>query len=460
LFFQAISWMISYTDITNIANDRSGKLKDLFDLGYVKKLNGAEHPSVALIIDTGVVMDSPDPGKWQISSEKPLFILPCLLQMELEHLKNQNETRDNACVASVQLAALCRDGRIMEGIYKDRIGWFIGAPLPNREALRAEIKQLDLIVKTFGQLATRLIILARELRRTVPGIPSLILTKNSSLNHSLQFMGINSMLFQGFPISGLEKPSAENESGRLDWDEVLGEIQAASDKKLIQVEMSLGSKSTAPVWVNGDEEAGGRNRVLLAQGTGVIHAFTDINFNWTLPYLAWDFPQINSSVDDLDSIRHKDEEMAGGLQPGRPHLDFGSADTTISADIRKMLINKISNCASPMSYIEEMPTVQDPLAVIKQFLIFEYAFAERKNNGDLNPSALEEFENKLKQTENLLNWAYYWLRERKVDQEEVDVSLSDFLQAIRSCWNIGESYRFTLLDNPAEIGQSQEEAGS
>ena len=72
---------------------------------------------------------------------------------------------------------------------------------------------------------------------------------------------------------------------------------------------------------------------------------------------------------------------------------------------------------------------------------------------------MEDFENKLRHAENLLNWAYYWLRDREADQEEVDVSLSEFLQAVRSCWNIGETFRFTLLDNPAEIGNIKEEAG-
>ena len=111
-----------------------------------------------------------------------------------------------------------------------------------------------------------------------------------------------------------------------------------------------------------------------------------------------------------------------------------------------------------MSYIEDIPTVQDPLAVIKQYLVLDYAFSERKHHGDLNQGAIEDFENKLRHTENLLNWAYYWLRDGQADPQQVDVSLSEFLHAIRSCWNVGETFQFTLLDDPAEIGHIQEEA--
>jgi hypothetical protein len=373
-------------------------------------------------------------------------------------LKNNPETKDSACAAVDHLAGLCRDGRIMEGIYKKQIGWFIGAPLPDRESLENELKQLDLIAKTFGQLTTRLIILARQLRRDLPGIPSVILTKNINLSNALQFMGLHSVLFQGFPLTGLEKTLSISDTLTLDWDEVLREIQLETDKKLIQVEMSLMSRSTAPGWVNGGESVKGQNNVLIAQGTGVIHTLSDIRFNWTLPYLAWDFPEINSTVDGLGEAGKYSDGKVGGIWPGRPYLDFGGAGPMISPELQKALITKIAICASPMSYIEDMPTVQDPLAVIKQFLVFEYAFSERKQHGDLDRSVLEEFENKLRHTENLLNWAYYWLRDRETNPEEVDVSLSEFLHAIRSCWNIGETLKFTLLDNPAEIGHIKEEA--
>ena len=271
-------------------------------------------------------------------------------------------------------------------------------------------------------------------------------------------MGLNSVLFTDFLLSDLEKPVSGGQTGRLDWDEVLRDIQGKADRKLVEVELSLASRSLAPGWVNGFEQIAGQSPVLLAQGTGVIHTLTDIRFNWTLPYLAWDFPETGIKLNRPSENELQGFEKVGAILPGQPHLDFGGINPLISPHLVKTLINTLRNCASPMSYIEDIPTVQDPLAVIKQYLIFEYASSERKHNGYLNRAALEDFENKLRQTENLLNWAYYWLRDREADKQDSDASLGEFLHALRSCWNIGETFKFTLLDNEAEITNIREEA--
>jgi hypothetical protein len=243
-----------------------------------------------------------------------------------------------------------------------------------------------------------------------------------------------------------------------DWDGVLQGIQVEANKKQIQVEMSLLSKIVAPGWVNISEQGKGEGSILIAQGTGVIHALSDISFTWTLPFLAWDFPETNSEIGGINEFGQTGPESVGGLRLGRAHLDFGPAGLLISPYLKNALIQKIEEWASPMSYIEDMPTLQDSLAVIKQFLVFEYAFSERRRRGDFKPGAIGEFESKLRQTENLLNWAFYWLRDRQADPEQVDVSLSEFLHALRSCWNVGEIFKFSLMDDPTEIGHVRGEA--
>jgi len=421
-------------------------------------LIGAEHPAAALIIDTGTVMNIPDLNGWKTSSDNPLFIVPCPQKMEPPLLKGYSEIYGNSGAASGDLAGLCRDGRILEGIYQDRIGWFIGVPVPERELLEAQMKLLDLVVKTFGQFNTRLMVLAREMQRAVPGIPLAILTQNASLGQALEFVGINSVLFSNFTLCGLEKALSGVKTGWLDWDEILRDIQTSADKNLIQVEMSLTSRSAAPVWINGGEQDQGQAPILMAQGTGVVHASTDLRFNWTLPYKAWDFPEIKGEAKGLTQAGRESDEKAGGITPGRLYLDFGSAGHLVSAGLMKALMSKIRGCAFPLSYIQDIPTVQDPLSVIKQFMLYEYAYSERNQQDDLNRDALADFESNLRHTENLMNWTYYWLRNREASQRDADVSLGDFLHALRSCWNIGETFKFTLLDNEAEIGLIKEEA--
>ena len=245
---------------------------------------------------------------------------------------------------------------------------------------------------------------------------------------------------------------------KLDWDGVLQGIQVVANKKQIQVEMSLLSKVVAPGWVTLSEQGKGQGMVVIAQGTGVLHTLSDIIFSWTLPFLAWDFPETDGEAGGTNELGQIEPESVGGLRLGRAHLDFGLAGQLISPYLKNALIYKIEDWTSPLSYIEDMPTVQDSLAVIKQFLVFEYAFSERRRRGDYKPGAIGEFENKLRQTENLLNWAFYWLRDRQADPEQVDVSLSEFLHALRSCWNVGETFKFTLMDDPAEIGHVRGES--
>jgi hypothetical protein len=433
-------------------------MSNIYDLTHIQKLIEAERIPAVLIIDTGVILDEPDLARWSSSLKNPVFVLTCRIPRELEHLKNVPQRNISACAADENLISLCRDGRIIDGIMKDRIGWFIGVTPPEKGKIEEELKRLDLIVKAFGLLNTRLIILAREIQSTLPDIPIFVLTKNPGLYNALKFMGINSMLFDGFPLSDLEERISGSRKGMLDWDAILQGIEIEAENRLVQVEISLSSRSIAPGWVNGSDEFKGKSPLLLAQGSGVVHAAKDLRFNWTLPYIAWDFPEVNATIKGAAVTVQYGSEKLGGMQPGKVYLDFSGPGPGLSAELQKVLTDTIGSFASPMSYIEDLPTVQDPLAVIKQFLVFEFALSERRYNGDLNAESLQEFEGKLKNTENLLNWAYYWLRDRNGDPEEVDVSLSEFLHAVKSCWNIGETFKFTLLDNPAEIGNIKEKA--
>jgi hypothetical protein len=44
-----------------------------------------------------------------------------------------------------------------------------------------------------------------------------------------------------------------------------------------------------------------------------------------------------------------------------------------------------------------------------------------------------------------MSFAYYWLRDRDAGEQEMDVSFSEFLNALQSCWNIGQSVKFEIM---------------
>ena len=98
-----------------------------------------------------------------------------------------------------------------------------------------------------------------------------------------------------------------------------------------------------------------------------------------------------------------------------------------------------------------MPTVQDPVSVMKQFFLYEM-FLQRQyvDNRSLRKE-IDEFENKLKDFDTLVDWAAYWFSNRKIAKEDKRISFNEFMYAIRSCWNIGETVRFDLVDNTVEF---------
>jgi len=299
-----------------------------------------------------------------------------------------------------------------------------------------------------------MIILAREFARMMPNVPLLFATRDRNLFNAVQFIGIHAYLYQGFPITGIQTLTREISPEVINWDKILQDIQSDTEKKLVQVELTLVSKGCAPRWIRRLDNSVRKNMVIVAEGTGVIHAVTNIRFSWTLPFVSWDFPSPDEDYYEesgADGEGEPADPQSDKLSPGISFLDFGGFDNSISPNLYKALVRKLNNCASPLAYIEDMPTVQDPVSVMKQFLIYEFMFQEKKLNSELTLESLEEFEEKLDNQENLLNWAYYWLRDRETNKEEIDVSFSEFLHAMRSCWSIGETIMINLMDIPAEL---------
>ena len=67
----------------------------------------------------------------------------------------------------------------------------------------------------------------------------------------------------------------------------------------------------------------------------------------------------------------------------------------------------------------------------------------------------EELEQRLTDTDSLLSFAYNWLRDRDASREELDIAFSEFLNALLSCWNIGQSIKFEITRNGDNITNKQ-----
>jgi len=431
----------------------------IFDLTGIKHLIKETHPSAAIIVDTGIIMQESDFSKWKTSFENPLFVLPCIMGLELEHLKNKPDSRHEASTASRKIFEICRGGHIAEGIYQEGIGWFVSTPLPARESLLSGLEQLNTKVKVIGQIDTELIILCKELMQNITDIPIIFATSDINLYNAVQFIGINSFLFKGFPMNDMLNQISPGPEKKVNWDNILEDIQIEAVRRRVQVDLTLRSKGCAPKWITAGNET--FPRIIVAEGTGVIHAVVDIRFSWSLPFIPWDFPEKNPALAEKPVENNHTLQSSQNMSKLRletTHLDFGGLEPAVSPNLLNALVQKLNNCASPLAYIEDMPTVQDPASVTRQFFLFEYIFQERGFQNRIPPESLEAFENNLKTPANLLKWAYYWFYDRETTREEQKTSFSEYLHAMESCWSIGDTVRIDLLTDPSGISNVKQKA--
>jgi hypothetical protein len=422
----------------------------IFDTAKIERLIRDQGIQTVLVVDSGIMLDEPDFDKWRSGNENTLYVMPCTLDFELEHLKNQPDYQSNACLASDNYNSICSNGEINDGIFRPKVGWVISPPPPDRSLLSNELAKVDLLTRSLGKLNTQLLILKREIRQRVTGLPVVLVTRDRQVFNTLQLMDIQSHLFTAFPIK--LDPAIQPAAAIPDWNAVLQKIQSEAERDRVSLSLTLLKKYAPPSWL---VPAGGQP-VLIAEGKGILYSPPGLRFNWTLLFEPWDFPAARLKAASLESGLESGQKPSSDRpvnqewRPGRVHLDMDDGPDTLPAYLYQIVVRTILKCASPMAYIEDLPTLQGPISILKQFLIFEYAFQERRLHGDIHPEDYLEIENRLRDPDNLLNWAYYWLRERQSKAEEIDLSLRDLLSALHSCWNIGETVKLEVAAGDAE----------
>lgn len=423
----------------------------LFDLNNVLKLIHDIKPSSAIIVDANVVTSGPDFTFWRTSLENPLFILPCMTKYEKNNKRDQCGFQEEAHIATKDMMHLCHQDHIEDGVFKEGQGWFITVKLPDKTLLESEFEKLDIPVIDFGQVDAGLIILAKELERIVADTPVIFVTADEKIYDTAKFIGIDSQLFQDLPIAGLEDLMVDRDLLFLNWDKVLEDIHQESEKDVIPVEMTLLSKSYEPAKTHRSLNTPA-SQTIIARGNGILHLSRNFRFTWTLPFVQWDFPSLQIVTFDINS---KSKPIIPGENvpknaPGTAAVEFGHALKDIPPLLLKALTEKITICASPLAYVEDMPTLHDPVSVMKQFFLFELVFQNSGFDGELPKESLEVFENKLRDIQGLQDWASHWLFDRIANSEELTLSRNEFLNAIQSCWNIGTTIKFNIMSETAE----------
>ena len=405
-------------------------MSNIFDLSKISHLVESLQPARILVIDTNIIMNNADSNNWSVKADgQNLFVLSDTLIQELEFIRRKEgtkekiESRDKAEIAIRSLASLFRQGNITEGIpVKD--GWVIGVPSPRKAALDPELEQLEDIVRAFKRSDTKLLLFTRECHQLFKSTPVTLITGEWNFFNAVQMQGVPCHLCPGFPIEGLKEAAAITKA--VDWDGVLREIASNTKEKAIAVEATLTARGFAPSWRVIDSK-----RFMIAEGHGVMRAGNEVRpFLWTIPY----YPQTieprlsgdNEGPTDLPSI----------------HLDFFGEDD-FGQDLFDAIADRLSDCSN-LTFEEGRPTLQSPQSIMEILLYFEYLLREGMPEG-----GLEKLRQEIKESEGLVNYWTDWILDIE-DEDERYACLEGFIEALNNCWEIGQTYKFSIIRGQEE----------
>jgi len=249
------------------------------------------------------------------------------------------------------------------------------------------------------------------------------LTAEVNLFNEAQMNEIPCHLCKGFPIEGLK---AVGEKTRV-WYEGLRGMEATTTRHSIGVEATLTAYESAPQWL-------GTESLIIAEGHGVVHD-GDKNrpFLWTIPF----YPRsIISSP-----------ESSEGSAPDLPsvYLDFlGEGDFPQS--LFDAVADRLAGCVD-IRFEEERPTLQNPESVMEMLLFFEYIYREGPSEG-----VRERLKQEIEESEGLTHYWTDWILAQ--DEDDRIACLEGFIEAVRGCWKIGQTYTFRIMREHQQEAQA------
>ncbi|MFA4837703.1 MAG: PIN domain-containing protein [Dehalococcoidia bacterium] len=427
-------------------------MPDIFDFTKISQLVTQRQPSTIILVDTNIVIKEPQFNNWTTLLKNPLFILSDGILVELEYLRNKKSAKESSPQQPFRdairgLNELFKRGNITNGINIKDIGWFLSVSSPKESVIKPELDQWDTILKAFGQFDTKLLILAKELNRCMPTIPVIFATGDVNLFNIAANNGTPSYLFEGFPMSDLDQVVSKYYSDSLpvDWDGILHNVQIETESKSVEVKLILTAKKMFPTYLTETEGLITKMPRFVAEGSGVIHnpMMGSTMFLWSLPYSAWDFPLLNdaSNSEALSFPRFWSKTAL---------LDFGDGDSSIiTKQVSKTLAEQMAWLAFPLADLFQLPTLQQPDAIMKFFCYMEYhsVYAELGNEHEVDINFKKEVM-MWGDFEDFATSMMFSCCGIRSEEEVVLSSLNQCFHAINNCWNIGDAATLRILKEP------------
>jgi len=339
---------------------------NIFDLDAVRDLIVDKQPVAVIVVDTNIFIDYPDFTKWKTSLGEVIFVLPTIINIELERIKRKNQDKQGLDPASEAIRAycdLCRKGSIYRGIHLDGAGWFVSVPIPMEDRVAPALKQWA-TAGQYGRPDLMFLLLTMELAQ-LSSAPVVFATTDSGLFGIASGHGVPAYYFQGFPISDLgESLSKLTPRAGIDSNQLMSDIRKeAEKKKALTVDLILRSKREIPrsfgrtfeQWL--EDSPLPKSPLLFAEGVGTLDR--DIPFSWSLSYSEWDYPFLSPNAS---------QEFDPQLEfLSEAHLDFGGREHEDSDDIKKSLEEKLDMLTFPFAGLLGLPTVSGLESILKFF---------------------------------------------------------------------------------------------
>ncbi len=402
-------------------------MPNIFELSKISQIIESNHPVCILVIDTNVLMNEPDSANWNVTMGPTLFVLSDGTIQELEYIRQKPESRgkadshEKAAKAIKSLTNLFSKGKVTDGI-PTKAGWVIGVPRPDKDQLDMELKQFEDIVKVFGRSDTKLLILTKECSQSFESTPVVFVTAEGNLYNEAQMNGIPCYLCTGFPIESLK----EVDEKIRDWNQTLKDMQVTTKQKSIVVEATLTTYESAPIWLK-------TGSLIIAEGYGMVYdGNKNRSFLWAISFYPKNIISSPKSSEQTTFDSQFDSQLVYPLC-----LDFLGEDEP-KQDIFDQIADTLWDCTNP-SFEEGKPTLQNPESVMEMLLYFEYIY----RNG-ASEEALERLRQEIEESEGLIHFWTDWILGLE-DEDERTACLEGFIEAIKSCWKIGRTYKFSFI---------------
>ena len=312
-------------------------------------------------------------------------ILEEILRLELKGRKQaegpKSESAEKAKKARTALDELSKMG-LHNGIYIDKVGWFISFDCPTDEELRPNLGSMSTFYEVIGPNDTIFIMITKQCSDEFTNKIVSLITFDQQANSVGLWKQVPIYFCRKLPDDGFNSWLKERliKPLQIDWDKELEEANQKLKETSVEVSLTLISKRFIQNWpqtvFKGEEENLEPMDVVLAEGYGSIYLPNkQLSFLWRLPFKPWTSQELSE-----DSLRGEPnpivwesnlEGEAETFEVGlirEYDLNFLGCENEISEDLQISLWNKIGNCEIPWSLQEYgMPTLQSSMCIVEAF---------------------------------------------------------------------------------------------